>query len=181
MIQKKGVSAIVATILLIVLTLALGVIIATVAIPFVRNSLASSTECSSYKNYFTFDSSFNLNCYDISGTAAKVSVKAAQISPDAAAKVKGFQLVFIREGGSSESVSILDRSTSSCAAGEVVDYDTVCPGFGMLTLPQVGEARSYRYFSKSDIQGYALVNPVLTSGRTCDTSDRIKLSLCSSS
>ncbi len=178
--SRKGVSAVVATALLIVLTLTLAVIVAVAAIPFVRNSLQSSTECSPYKNYFTFDSSFKFNCFEASGTTAKVSVKAAQIDPLVAKKIKGLQLVFLREGGaSSELFSIMDGGIGSCNAGNAADYEFSCPGTGTLNIPQMGESRSYRYFSKSNIQGYLLVNPILEGGRICDTSDRIKLFLCS--
>ncbi len=180
MISKKGVSAIVATALLIVITLALAAIIATVAIPFVRNSLQGSTECSAYKNHFTFDSSFNLNCHDYSGTIAKISIKAGQVSPENAAKIKGVQFVFMKTGGSSESISFNEGSPGSCSSGGIMNYDISCPGFGSLTIPEAGESRSYKYYPKSKVEGYVSVNPILASGKTCDTSDRIKMTVCSS-
>ena len=90
------------------------------------------------------------------------------------------QFVFVKEGGSSESVSFVDGAPSSCSGGGVINYGEPCPGSEPLTIPQVGESRSYLYSPKTGVQGYVLVNPVLDSGRICDTSDRIKLSLCPS-
>ena len=181
MMYKRGVSAIVATVLLIVLTLSLALIIAQVAIPFVRTSLQSSTECVPYKNYFTFDSSFGLNCVDTTGKVAKVSIKSAPDTSDNSKGIKGFQLIFSRDdAGSNELTSIISKATESCNPGGTNMYESACPAFGALAIPQSGETLSYAYHSVSSIRGHISIAPILTSGRTCDESDQIKLSFCSS-
>jgi hypothetical protein len=175
--EKRGVSAVVATMLLVVLTLALAVMVSTVVIPFVRESLKSSTECSPYKNYYTFDSSFDLNCFDLSGPA-KISIKTAQINPDVAKKVKGMQFVFTTSGGLSESVKFFENSPGTCLAGDIIGYEAFCPTQETLKLPKLGESLSYKYFPKGSIQGYVSVFPILDNQRTCEASDRIKLVSC---
>ena len=54
MINKKGLSQIIATVLLLLMTIAAAAIIAGVVIPFTRERLDKGTECVTFQNHFKF-------------------------------------------------------------------------------------------------------------------------------
>ena len=58
--NNKGMSGIVATVLLIMLTIVLGAFLAKFVIPFVKNNLSKSSECLDYRDHFSFQESFRI-------------------------------------------------------------------------------------------------------------------------
>lgn len=64
MFGKKGLSAVVATVSLVLLTFAAVVVISSFIIPLVRDNLNEGTECSAYRDYFFFEEEFGYNCYN---------------------------------------------------------------------------------------------------------------------
>ena len=67
MINRNGLSEVVSTVLIVLITIAAVAFVANLAIPFVRNNLQSSTECLSSQGYFTFDDTQGYDCYDQNG------------------------------------------------------------------------------------------------------------------
>jgi len=55
---KRGLSPVIAVLLLILITVAAVTLVATFLIPFVKDTLNDSTECVDYKSYFTFEENF---------------------------------------------------------------------------------------------------------------------------
>ena len=67
MIKRKGLSEVVSTVLVVLITIVAVAFVANLAIPFVKNNLQSSTECLSARDYFKFDDSLGYTCYDQNG------------------------------------------------------------------------------------------------------------------
>ena len=64
--ERGGVSTVVATVLIVMLTIAAVALLAQFLIPFIRDTLAKSSECLEYKDYFKFKEEIgdnNYNCY----------------------------------------------------------------------------------------------------------------------
>jgi len=186
---KRGLSPVIAALLVIMLTVTAVVIIATFLIPFVEDNLNDSTECLPYSGYFTFeevfefsDEDFRYNCYDLSDLHG-VSVRAGNIDEDKEKEIDGFDLLFVREG-SSEKVSVRVSGAESCDAGGIRMLGSDCniPGsLGGLEIPGSRGIRTYVYQGSERFDGRVEVYPVLDSDgseRVCEMSDSIKLKLC---
>ncbi|MBI3334666.1 type IV pilin [Candidatus Pacearchaeota archaeon] len=166
--KKRGLSTIVATVLIIMITVVSAAVIATFVVPFVRDGLQKSTECVDYDSYFMFDESLRYNCY--AGTGYNISVRAANLQ-SASEKVKGFNLVLYAEGYSI-AVPVL--------AGEPVNamrmFDITAPA---LAVPRAGETRTY-YYDDGAVYTSGELYPILASGKVCkQRNDRIAFVRCS--
>tara|TARA_Y100000310_G_scaffold339746_1_gene433418 strand:- start:621 stop:1154 length:534 start_codon:yes stop_codon:yes gene_type:complete len=170
--DKRGVSPVVATVLLILLTIAGISIIAGVLIPFVSNSLETSTACIEYRNYYTFSNEFSFNCYKEYSTPAAnghaITLRAGSDS-EVGEGIKGFELIFLKEG-SSKKVTILNRS-------DVPGGVQMLGGGDKFEVPQPGEIRTYIVNDSSLYTGIE-VYPILASEKVCDLSDSVILHLC---
>jgi len=169
--NKKGISSVVATVSLILLTFAAVVIVAGFVVPFVRDNLDSGSECFPYRDYFTFEEEYGYNCYNITAGEKSqwVSVRTGSIDEEKEKRVIGFKLSFVRQGGS-----------------DVVDIDEVgsannvmmLNGSSALTIPKSGEVRTYIY-AKNESFSSVEIFPKLEEGKVCAKSDSIKLdNLC---
>jgi hypothetical protein len=164
MMKKKGVSAIVATVGLILLTFVAIGIIAGFIVPFVKDNLNKGTECVDYKDYFTFEEELGYNCKNISGEYW-VSVRGASVDSETANKVGKLRLSFLMTGDN-EIVEITDR-------GNVANL-RMLNGSTTLFIPKRGEVKTYIYNSSKSFSG-AEVYPTLVSGRACGKSDEVDL------
>lgn len=169
-IQKRGLSTIVATVLIILITIIAIISIAQFAIPFVRNNLQRSTECTNYQNYYKFDESFSLNCYEQQGSSyvTKLSIRRDN-EENLNSNIAGFNVVLINDD-SSKPLEFRETSLPS----SVLKLST-----STLNLPKPGESLSYSFNpSSSTIYTKAEVYPVLKNGRICSISDKINLIKC---
>ncbi len=169
--NKKALSAIVATVALVLLTFAAIVIVLNFVVPFVKDNLETGSECFPYRDYFIFTDEYGYNCYTGNPVARDatyfISLRAKTISDEESAKVFGFKLSFIKDGGSNVVIEINNGAT--------------IPGLSMLSgpqpenlvIPQSGEVRSYKYEIEEEFN-YVEVLPKLDNGRVCDKSDSIK-------
>lgn len=182
--EKKGVSAVVATVLIILLTLVVIGIVANYVIPFVKKSL-EGTECFKFRDYFKFDESFNLNCYkDAAGSKEYIVSVRANGEVEDANKVIGFELKFLGEG-TGVPVSVRDSSAIGSipnfkAYNDVKDDDNT---FAIPSLKSAKDAeRSYSVLSYvytvnnnfDKVEAY----PVIEGGEICKRSDLINLKRC---
>ncbi|MDO8459737.1 MAG: hypothetical protein Q7S74_01375 [Nanoarchaeota archaeon] len=176
--KKKGLSEVVATILIVLLTVSAVVIIMGVIVPFVKKSLSESTRCVDYKDYFDFYEKMNYNCKRSFGSSSlyAFSVGAQNKIEETATKVIGFDLVFVGEGAT--------KSVEAMNGSQAVRTDE---GLRMLNYtvsnietPGRGEVRTYVYNSSQNYKEVQ-VYPVLTNGICTDMSDSIKIdSICES-
>lgn len=164
--RKKGVSAIIATVLIVLLTIVAIGVIAGFVVPFVRESLAGAGACLPYRTYLEFDESFGFNCFN--GSEIYFSVK-ANILEDLEAEEPGeFRVVFVGEE-TSESVIVKEGMMEEIKmlSGEGVE------------VPKKGDIITYVY-NDSKGEGFESMEiyPVLETGKICEKTDSIKLISC---
>lgn len=176
--KKRGISPIIATVFIIMLTISAIAIIAGIVVPFVRNSLSKSTECMPYGKYFTFDESFGFNCYQSAdgGALYFVSVKTGN-DKNLADNADGFKLVFISNAGETMPLDIRSNLSASKTAGGVSMGGS---DSAVLRLPGAGGVAVYVFNDSGGIKyKTAEVYPVLKSGRICgDEKDSISFAFC---
>jgi flagellin-like protein len=172
--NRRGVSPVVATVLLILITIAGISIIAGVLIPFISNNLETSTACIEYRNYYEFSSDFSFNCYKEYSTPAAnghaITLRAGSDS-EVGEGIKGFEMIFLKEG-SSKKIVVLNGSQVSALAGV-----QMLGGGSIFEIPQPGEIRTY-IINDSSLYTGVEVYPVLVSEKVCDLSDSVILHLC---
>lgn len=165
--KRRGVSAVIATVLLVLLTLTAVGVIAAFIIPFVSKSLDDSTACLTYRDYYQFEQEFKLNCRQ--GNLHGASVRATG-DEELAAGVSGMRLTFSEEG-SAKTVKIDEGAAVS------EELRMLNSAAGTFSLPGPGEVRTYVH-SSSEAYTKVKVFPVLKSGKVCDASDEVSLKLC---
>lgn len=163
--EKKGLSEVVTTILIILLTVVAFVIIGGFVVPFVKNSLNQSTSCFSYKEYYKFDDSFSLNCLKISGGE---NLYAFSIRKSSDKKLESgsneLDIVLRNANGEIETAKIKDGGTSSKNIGGVSFVNSAST---TLKTPNSGGIISYLYKGSINNHISAELYPVLKSGRIC--------------
>lgn len=179
-INKKGVSPIVATVLLIMLTVVAIGIITKIVVPFTKDNLSKSKDCFSYREYYTFDSSLGYNCYNSSGMF--VTIKASGDS-SLSSKIAGTDFIVINSG-KSERFQIRKGERASCSTSGVRELDDLSCA-NLLNTATGGEVRTYA-LKKTGVPeaGEVKVFPYILKdesslGQTCaDPTDSIKLLPC---
>ncbi len=176
--KKRGLSPIIATVLLIVLTIAAVAIISGVLIPFTKKSLAESTQCTDYQSYFTFQEVFELggkefryNCRAQgadNGYYNGFSVR-AKTDEKLSVGLQGFDLVFSSLEGESEKISVID--------GKSDDNIRYLNGSKEIRFPKSG-ARTYVYSSGTKKYDKMEIYPVLKNGDICPAGDEIEIVFC---
>lgn len=171
--EKRGLSAVIATILLVLLSISAVTIIAAFIIPFVNRGL-EGTGCFEFMEYFKFDDSFGFNCYEENGgiNTYIVTVK-PQGDKAKAGNIDGFGLRFMREGGSIN-VEYIDGAEPN---GEIQMYNG-----GNIGIPSSGgeySALTYKYIDAGSKYTKVEIYPILKGDKICDISDSMKLSGCS--
>ena len=149
-IEKRGLSSVIATALLILLTIIAVTMIAAFVVPFVRNSL-EETSCFEFRDYFKFDESLGYNCYqDNANDRWYLTTIRAKTDESIAGKVDGFALRFVKQDAV-ERIDVLNGRPAS-----VLGYNY----------------SSSNYYEKAEI--YAIIE----NDKICDMSDSIKLTKC---
>jgi len=178
--EKRGLSTIVATVLLIFLTISAIVIITNFIVPFVEDSL-DETSCVEFRGYFAFDESFDLNCYknDLDATdderEYKISVAASSDNSNAD-KVIGFDLRFLREGS-----AVVVKGRLEDKNAKLSMFDKTIMGFKIPVSGGEYSVLSYVYSAfdeNSEKFGQVKIYPILKGGRICEESDSIQLAEC---
>src|SRR3989338_78572 len=185
MINKKGLSQIIATVLLLLMTIAAAAIIAGVVIPFTRERLDKGTECVTFQNHFKFqevlefgDEEYRYNCYQEIGEQHLngASVRASSLNDSI---IVGFNLVFIIKGWESARFEVRDNVEEGCKIENIKMFGSNCASLGNLKIPKSGEVRTYAYNSSAKYDKIEIY-PVLKNGRICELSDEIDLRVCNS-
>jgi len=175
MLKKRGIAPVIATVLLVLLTITAVSILAAFIVPFVRDNLQKSTQCVSYREYFSFEGSFGYNCFDNQGRNA-VSVKSNTASGMVSEKVDGFDLVFIG-GGEGKKVSIRNGQ-SACEGSTRFLGMPACPDSAILQVPEPGEIMTFIYQAGNKTYSDVEIYPVLKTGTICEKTDSIKIIPC---
>ncbi len=177
--QKHGMSSIVATSLIITITILAGAMIGTFVVPFVQKNLERSTECNNYENYFSLNTEIlDPICYQSSSKNNYIVVEAAN-DKTLEAGIVGFQLLLIQGGSPSNpagrAVSIGVKQSGSSDS----NFKLFGATSGQITLPpKSGEILTYIY---NDGEKYekAEIAAIVGNGRVCERkSDTIKIVPC---
>lgn len=146
--NKRGLSGIVATLLLILATVAAASIIAGIIIPFVKENVGKGAQCFNVGKYYSFyndefdfeGSKYKFNCYTKTAKNHYVSIKAETLDNETADLIKGFYLVFIK-GEERKAFEIYD--------GAVVDKLFLVNGLSSSTpnlkIPLQGAVKTYLF------------------------------------
>lgn len=173
--NRRGISPIIATVLIIVMGIAAVAILAGFLVPFVKNSLQKGTECLPYENYYAFDDSFGYNCVNASDNSYLISIKAS-FDKGLAENVEGMKIVFTKKNGESQVIEIKNNSVSSSDAGGIYLIGALQSN---LRLPGPGGVISYGYNAPFEEFSGAEVYPVLKGGRICaDRKESINIKPC---
>ena len=182
---KRGLSTIVAAVLLIMLTVTAATILIRFLQPFVRNNLTENSECIPFQDYYQFQQTFenatgsySFNCYQQSNgqTYIATMIKAGQnASQEDMENLNGFTIVFGNSGGEAEPVILTNGKTVTFNIGGIWRIDDA--GNSILEINKPRETLTYIYHANK-IYNTAEVYPILKDGRTCEKSDTITLKQC---
>src|SRR3989344_8779748 len=149
---KRGLSSIVATVLILLITVAAFGIVAGFIVPFVRDNLGESTQCFGFDNYYKFEEKidfrnveYRYNCKQEDLANNKnlygFSVKAGNVAEEKLGKLNGFKIVFYDD---KKSKAIEITNEESLKIGIIGD------GIGIgsphvLKVPSQGEISTFAY------------------------------------
>ena len=177
--NKRGLSPVVATILIIMLSVVAVSILAGFLVPFVKRSLYGSTECMPYSGYYTFDESLGYNCYATkTGQENTLYVFSIKKSPDKSLnETESFKIVFITRDGGTVPLDVKNGVASSNTAGGI--WMTGSPQ-GALRITSPGGTATYTYNDTAKERFISMeIYPVLKSGKICgDGKDSININPC---
>tara|TARA_Y100000310_G_scaffold258024_1_gene266263 strand:+ start:256 stop:801 length:546 start_codon:yes stop_codon:yes gene_type:complete len=168
--NKKGVSAVIATVMLIMITVIAAGLIFSFVIPFVNQQTEEASDCFGVFGGLEFgETAYNCyveagpcgesgdsTCYNGTGFSIEVTKEG----------VAGLKVALIK-GGSSEIFEIEDGSSSG-------GLEMLTSGDN-ITIPSVGEMRTYIV---GDIYETAKVSAVLENGKTCEAADNLIFREC---
>jgi len=155
--DRLGLSSVVATVLIVLITIVAGGIIAGIVIPFVKNNLNESTKCLSYENYAVFEDSLGYNCIQDNNALVSIKIKNDKENFN---NVESIQVVFL---------------------GKINSYNFKIPSSNVLLLngnnsklPKPGETYTYNISLTEDFSKASLYI-VLKSGKMCEMGDKISV------
>lgn len=168
MLNKKGLSSVVATILIVLLTIVAVGVLASYIVPMFIGNL-ESTKCFNYRDSFDFEEEFGYNCHN--GSLYAVSVQNKVSSEEKFQNIEGFKLVFVG-GGEAKTVDIKEGDAKT---GEIRMLNS---SLSTLQVPKNGEVKTYVFTAPRAFDS-AKIHPILKSGDICDESGSIKIdSIC---
>jgi len=158
--NSKGISSIIATLLLIVLTVALVAIVWTVVNGLVSNKIKQSSAC--FGNFETVSLNNQYTCYNTSSTPKSIqfSVQVGDVDLDG---------VIISITGSGQSKSITLNKT----AQQITDL-AYYNGTNIVSMPQRNSAMTYIYNWTYGTPGSIQVAPI-SNGQSCASTSSITL------
>ena len=181
---KKGLSTVVATVLIILLTIAIAGLLARFLVPYVKGNLERSTECINFDDYFQFEDNleingqeYNYNCYQTQpGNRFLIgaSIKTVTLEGDASDAVGEINIVFEDEQDVKTPVKIKDGDNANNSDGKIWVLGNKA---ATLSIPKQGEIITYVYNTTRNITN-AETYAVLKTGRICDSMERIKINAC---
>lgn len=163
---RKGVSPVIATVLLLVLTIVIAGVLFSVVLPFVNDKLGKSKECLDALDGVEFPQS-KFNCYASSGSTGETGFS-IKINKDDISAVK---LSLIDENDNSDVYEIREGTTNQNIrmVGSSGQYNEA------LSFPSSGGQRTY---VTSKIYRKAEISAMTKSGEICSVSDTVEFQPC---
>ncbi len=171
MFQKRGISPVIATVLLLLLTLVIAGILTYYVLPFVNNTLKGSGECFELLNMIELEQN-KYSCYYISGDSNPQPRTAFTLRVDYAQPIDLKVIAYKPRRTSGESF-VLKNGVDYPAGTDVRMLDSGWDN--PLEIPSNGQIRTYvlmEAYEKIE------VNPILKSGKVCNEQRSIILSPC---
>lgn len=165
--NNKGISSVVATVSILLITVLAVGILAGFVVPYIKNQLGKSTECVDFQSRFTFERGEGINCINSSlGTIIAVKANGDKNVWD---KVAGFDIV-LKGNGFSKVFEVRDGMQTT----NMKMYNNSLK----LVVPESGEFYSYVYSGSENFTG-SEIKTVMISGRVCElVSDKLDLEGC---
>ena len=165
---KRGVSPVVATVLLLVITVVLASVIFAFVVPFVNKQLGNSKACLNVLDSVEFPDS-RFNCYKTTTTGFE----------------NGFSVKIKKSGVASVRVALIDANGGSDVKDikpngpDDSEYRMVGVGYGLpLDFPTVGGQKSY--VTKKNKYSRGEISPITDSNDVCAVSDTVEFTPCTS-
>ena len=167
MVMRKGVSPVIATVLLVVLTLVAVGILAAFLIPFVNDSFKDSKECFDVLGKVKFDMDSPYNCRVNGATGGTASATGFSVRMDTD-QVFALKAVFTKSGRG---------NTYDIENGTVTEGIRMLNGAvgGNLEVPFKGGVRTY---VANDWYDRVEISAVLKSGAVCDMREKLTVNDC---
>ncbi len=162
---KRGVSPVIATVLLLVLTIIIGSVVFSVVLPFVNEKLGESKSCLDIFEGVEFAES-RFNCFNATANGGKTGFS-VKVNKD---KVSAFKVSLLDTQGGSEVYEINKDLVASIPAGL-----TMYGGATTLVFPSVGGQKTY---VASRVYESAEISALTSSGDTCSIADIVKFEPC---
>ena len=167
MVNKKGISEVIATVLIIMLTVGAASILFIFVVPWVTTMLDDSKICNDLQDSISIVGGA-YTCYVSVPVSTRVMIR---INEGKNAEVAGFA-VSLASSGSAKRYEI--KSGEESSSGNVVV--SMLDGNTMLTVPEVGGAETYVF---SGVKAESVdVSPLTVNGKTCNPTTQ-KLVDCS--
>lgn len=175
LIGRKGVSPVIATMLLLVITVVLAGLIMAFVLPFVRDKLGDSKECIDTLEGLEFAES-RFNCYEGPGLTLETGFS-IKVKKDT---VKGARISLIRQDDSSDVADLKDGITISSTTGLSVRMVSVVAYSTPIQFPdQAGEQMAYISKNADNVPYVkAEISPITESGKVCEVADIVELAPC---
>jgi len=169
-LKKRGVSPVVATVLILLITVVAASIISVFVIPFVREGLSGGQECFEILGDLSFDSS-PYNCNYINSSDSNIQRTGFSIRMDSD-KIIGFKVSLLKSG-SADSYEITNGTTDPDVISVIA---MLGQNFGnTLVIPDGGGVRTY---IANDLFDRVELFPIVGTGRLCEQSDTIEIETC---
>lgn len=179
--EKKGLSSVVSTLLLILLTITAVSVAASFIVPFVRNNL-EDTSCFEFRDYFKFDDSLGYNCYRENSPGTNIYQTSIRAKNDASAaeNVKGFAIRYVNDAGV-QKFDIIDGAPITPPVNiEILGVTTgniIIPKPSTVGVKDTYPSLTYTYQS-TEVYEDVEIYPILKSDDLCERSDSIKIKKC---
>jgi len=179
--SKKGVSPIIATILLILISIVAFASIVAFVVPFVKEQLEGSKECFNVPEQISIIDSSEYTCFNNDKIKVGVSVKRSSEEVE----IGGFQIAIQGKNSAGEESSVVVEIKE----GESVANVQMLNEAGSLVLPKKGEEKTYvitlaagRTPSPVSSPEKVVIAPISAKGKLCNIADEVEeVPICSQS
>jgi flagellin-like protein len=180
--NERGISPVVAAVLLLVITVVAGALIMSFVLPFVKQNLDDSGGCLEVLEGIEFAQS-QFNCFDDKGNSNPLDDETGFSVKINHESVDGFRVGLIDSSGSSTVYTITSDNVGGSTVGTSLEkirmVGSGASGYGAaLKFPDIGGQRSYvanAEYSEAEI------SPVLIDGDVCSVTDRVDFEPCGES
>ncbi len=167
-INEKGISPVVTTVLLILVSISAVIVIAGIIVPYVRSLLGESKECFATLEQLSINTESGYTCYykDGGDKIATITIERGTKDID----ITGF-LIRISGGGIGKRFEVKEGQNPDSV---VMRHDSS----SQLEIPGLGEEITYNFTTTLDEIEYVEVAPIMGSGNTCEPTDKADIFMC---